>query len=108
MMSGTVDMSQDPSNSTRTRINLSLSGPKGNMLVNWALVPGRCGTARAPVLPINDFQPLELPTSARGDLSVSVPYAFPTDGDYHVAIYSGNRAQLTDVVACATLSLKKK
>jgi hypothetical protein len=107
-MNGTVRMVQDPGNRDHSRIDVTLSSPRGNTTMSWALVSSRCGSAGLPVLPLTSFQPLDLGSSGRGETSVSIPFSFPTQGSYHVAVYSGNRASLNDVIACAQLKLDQK
>lgn len=106
MFNGTVLMTRDEDNSTRSRIKILLSGPEPNRSMAWALLPDRCGTAGVPVLPVSLFHPLELGSNGRAEANVSVPIMLPTDGTYHVNVYIGNQAALSDVVACANLSYK--
>lgn len=106
MVEGSVFMTRDTKDPTRSRIDLVLSSPTGNSSVSWALVPGRCRSGGVPVLPVNNFQPIDVGSSGRAELSVSIPFEFPDQGSYHVDIYAGNRATLADVVACSDLKLK--
>jgi hypothetical protein len=108
VMNGSVRMVQDPANRSHSRIDITLSSPRGDNFLSWALSTSRCGSSGVPVLPINNFQPLEVGSSGRADASVSVPFAFPTQGEYHVDVFIGNQAVLNDVIACANLSLDQK
>ncbi len=74
--------------------------------VSWGLVVGRCGTAAPPVLPVTTFPPVELSSTGRGEITATIPFAFPTTGEYHIDIYAGRNAGLQSVVACANLKLK--
>lgn len=103
---GTILMSRAGTGMSRTRIEISLNRPEQYGSVSWALSTGRCGMMVAPVLPISVFAPLEMSGSGRGDATEEVPFEFPTDGMYHVDIFSGHSARLTEVVACADLSYR--
>lgn len=106
MIEGSVIMKRDTRDTTRSRIDLLLSTPTGNSSVSWALVSGRCSSNGVPVLPVNNFAPIDVGSSGRAEHSVTIPFEFPVQGAYHVDIYAGNRATLSDVVACAELKLR--
>jgi len=60
------------------------------------------------VLPISSFNPLEVSSNGSIDTTEEIPFEFPTDGMYHLDIFGGHSARLTEVVACANLSYKQK
>ena len=108
MMNGTVVMIRDVDDSSRSHINITLSSPNANQSVSWALLTDRCGTGTVPVLPVNNFQPLDVGSGGRAEGSTTIPFSFPTSGTFHLDIYAGTRATLSDVIACADLTLGAK
>jgi hypothetical protein len=104
-MNGQVTMIADPDFPNRTRVDLSLGTPTTNSTVLWSIAADRCGTGGVPVLPVNAFPPLEIGPSGRGQVTAVIPFELPTQGSYHVDIYQGRRATLSDVQACAELKM---
>lgn len=106
----TVSRAAGDLHQTSIEIMLSSSGSNGpsadSRNVSWGLVVGRCGTAVAPVLPVTSFAPVELSSNGRGELSWTIPFDFPTSGEYHIDIYAGRSSGLPSVIACADLRLK--
>lgn len=70
--------------------------------LRWAVLPGRCGAGSLPVLGFDQFPPLDVGSSGRGQLEVEIPVALPQAGSYHVNVYFGGM-QLDNVLTCATL-----
>lgn len=108
MMNGTAVMIQDSADTSRSQIHIFLSSPNSDQSVTWALLPDRCGTGSVPVLPVNNFQPVDVGSGGRGEASTTIPFAFPTSGMFHLDVYAGTRATLSDVIACADLTLGTK
>jgi hypothetical protein len=85
------------------------NGPSADVRsVSWGLVVGRCGTAVAPVLPVTTFPPVELSSSGRGEVTATIPFDFPTEGEYHIDFYAGSTSGLPSVIACAGLKLNNR
>lgn len=95
---------------TTVEIMLRSNGSKGPSAdlknVSWGVVDGRCGVSVAPVLPVTSFAPVELNSTGNGGVKTTIPWAFPTKGEYHVDFYAGRRSGRPEVVACADLKLK--
>lgn len=88
----------------RTVVDLSLSTSLQNSTsLNWALLPGRCGTGSLPVVGIERFPVIEVGTNGRGQLSSEMALALPESGTYHLNVYWGSGQQLSDVMTCANL-----
>jgi hypothetical protein len=92
----------DAAHSTRANIQYSSSGTSDRYL-NWAILPGRCGSGTLPVIPITNFPELTVGGDGRAQITVEVPYEFPTRGDYHINIYHERQQTLDQVVACSNL-----
>ena len=92
----------DSPNSTRINVNYS-SGGSSDRYLNWAVLPGRCGAGSLPLLPISNFPELTVGGDGRAQVSVVLPFEFPTRGDYHINIYHERQQTLDQVVACGNL-----
>ena len=88
----------------RTVVDLSLSTSLQNSTsLNWALLPGRCGTGSLPLVGIERFPVIEVGTNGRGQLTSEMALALPESGTYHLNVYWGSGQQLSDVMTCANL-----
>ena len=93
----------DSPSSTRINVNYSTGGGSSDRYLNWAILPGRCGAGSLPVLPISNFPELTIGGDGRAQVSVVLPFEFPTRGDYHINIYHERQQTLDQVVACGNL-----
>jgi len=90
--------------SERTVVTISLSTPLQNSTsLNWALLPGRCGSGAMPLVGVERFPVIDVGTNGRGQLNGEMSLALPTSGTYHVNVYWGSGQQLSDVMTCANL-----
>jgi hypothetical protein len=100
---GTVRLRQSARDPRRTAVSLvvsaSLSEPTA---LRWAVLNGRCGVPSLPLLGYDQFAPLEVTSSGRGQLDVDLPLELPQTGSYHVNVYVGG-TDLDDVLTCANL-----
>jgi len=88
----------------RTSVSISLSTPLQNSTsLNWALLPGRCGSGAMPLVGIERFPVIEVGTNGRGQLNGEMSLGLPATGTYHVNVYWGTGQQLSDVMTCANL-----
>lgn len=88
---------------SRTRIRLNISTPATNSTaLQWAIVPGRCGSGGIPITGVERFPVIEISNSGRGELDMEIPLTLPTTGTYHANVYRGG-TQLNNVVTCANL-----
>jgi len=110
---GNVEVTRATGEVDRTTIAITLTnsgseGPSAKVSeVSWGLVVGRCGTRAAPVLPVTAFEPVELSSTGRGEVTSTIPFYFPTNGSYHIDIYAGSASSPSSVVACAELKYKE-
>ena len=88
--------------STRVNVNYSSAGTSDRYL-NWAVLPGRCGAGSLPLLPISNFPELTVGGDGRAQVTVVLPFEFPTRGDFHINIYHERQQTLDQVVACGNL-----
>ena len=95
-----------------SRVNLSFSANEagsGSTTAAWALLPGACGSAEAPVLPLNAFPILSLSGGGSAQITTQIHYVFPMSGTYHVNVYRAGNVMTTDswslanVLACGNL-----
>jgi hypothetical protein len=91
---------------SRTTIHIRMSTPENGGSISWVLASGRCGNLMSPVLPITAFDPLDVGGSGSVDATAEIPFEFPTEGMFHIDIFVGHTARLTEVIACANLALK--
>lgn len=102
---GNVQLTRgDAAHSTRVNVQYSSSGTSDRYL-NWAILPGRCGSGTLPVMPITNFPELTVGGDGRSQASVELPFEMPTRGDYHINIYHERQQTLDQVVACGNLRL---
>ena len=100
---GTVRLQQSARDPRKTAVSLVVSASlKEPTSLRWALHPGRCGAASLPLLGYDQFAPLEVSSSGRGQLDVDLPLELPQTGSYHVNVYFGG-TDLDDVLTCANL-----
>jgi hypothetical protein len=94
----------DAANSTRINVQYSSGGSNStDRYLNWAILPGRCGSGSLPVMPISNFPELTVGGDGRAQVSVELPFEFPKSGDYHINIYHERQQTLDQVVACGNL-----
>jgi len=98
---GSVFLSQAGSNRTRARVTVSTDVRNASQM-QWALVPGRCGSGALPMVALQRFPVIEIGSNNRGEIDMEMPLTLPTSGSYHVNIYNGG-TQLNNVVSCANL-----
>ncbi|HEX5409489.1 MAG TPA: hypothetical protein VFW89_06960 [Gemmatimonadaceae bacterium] len=108
LFEGTAELTRSGGDISRTYVHIHLSTPGNGSSVYWALASGRCGNLENPVLPISSFTPLEVGSNGMIETTEEIPFEFPTDGMFHLDIFGGHSARLTEVVACANLSYKNK
>ena len=100
---GTVRLRQSVRDPQRTTVTLVVSTAlQEPTSLRWAVLPGRCGAGSVPLLSFEQFPPLDVTSSGRGQLEIDVPIQLPESGSYHVNVYHGG-TQLTNVLTCATL-----
>ena len=89
---------------SRTAISIQVSTPLSNAAsLNWAILPGRCGTGSLPLVGVERFPLIEVGNNGRGQLEGDMSLELPTSGTYHVNIYWGSGQQISDVMTCANL-----
>ena len=90
--------------SERTGISISLSTPLQNSTsLNWAILPGRCGSSAMPLVGIERFPVIDVSTNGRGQLNTEMSLELPTSGAYHINVYWSAGSQLSDVMTCGNL-----
>ncbi|HMN10317.1 MAG TPA: hypothetical protein PKC83_16190 [Gemmatimonadaceae bacterium] len=101
---GTVSLTSADGAPERTRVRLSFTSQSGgnSFTVQWALVPGRCGSGGLPALPIDNFPMIEVGSDGRAQLDTELSLSLPESGEYHVNVYSGGQ-ELSNVITCANL-----
>jgi hypothetical protein len=100
---GTVRLRQSVRDPQRTTVALAVSTAlQEPTALRWAVLPGRCGAGSLPLLSFEQFPPLDVTSSGRGQLEIDVPIVLPESGSYHVNVYHGG-TQITNVLTCATL-----
>ena len=100
---GTVRLRQSVRDPQRTTVVLAVSSAvQQPTSLRWALLPGRCGSGSLPLLSFEQFPPLDVTSSGRGQLEIDIPVQLPQSGAYHVNVYHEG-TQITNVLTCATL-----
>ena len=98
---GSFFMSQAGHDRVRVRLIVSTSYHDGSDL-NWAIVPGRCGSNMMPIAPIEQFPTIEVSTNGRGEVDRVLPLTIAKTGQYHVNVYRGG-TQLEHVLTCGNI-----
>ena len=100
---GTAQMTAGPTaSSTRVSLNYS-SGGSTDRYLNWAILPGRCGSGSLPIIAINNFPELQVGGDGRAQVTAELPFELPARGDYHVNVYHERGQTLDQVIACGNL-----
>lgn len=101
---GTVSLTSVDDNRDRTRVRLNFTSQSGSnsCTVQWALLPGRCGSGGLPPLPIDNVPIIEVGSDGRAQLDTELSLSLPESGEYHVNVYSGGQ-ELSNVITCANL-----
>lgn len=78
-------------------------------ILNWSVNTGRCGSGSVPLMPIAQFQGIEMSTNGRGELDIpEMPLSIPPNsGALHVNVYRGGSG-LENVIACSNLKVNEK
>ena len=101
--SGTVRLRASERDLQRTSVSLVVAtAVQEAASLPWAVLPGRCGAGSLPILGFDQFPPLDISSSGRGQLEVDIPLPLPQSGSYHVNVYYGG-TQIDNVVTCANL-----
>ena len=101
--SGTVRLRQSQRDPRRMAISLVVStSVREPGALRWAVLPGRCGSPTLPLLAHDQYPPLDMSSSGRGQIDIDLPIELPQSGNFHVNVYSGG-TELDNVVTCATL-----
>ena len=88
------------------RIEINVSSTGGSELMEWALLPARCGSAVMPLLQAADVPPIQVPSGGNGEQSFEVSLKLDPAASYHLDIYHGGHSQ-NNLVACADLRFQK-
>jgi hypothetical protein len=100
---GTVRLRQSARDPQRTSVALTVSTQlQDPTSLRWAVLPGRCGTGSLPLLGFEQFPPLDVTSSGRGQMEVDIATPLPQSGTYHVNVYFGG-TELENVLTCANL-----
>jgi hypothetical protein len=101
---GSVSMSKvGMGNMDRMHVGLTLTYPTtSGVSLQWAIVPGRCGSGDLPLIGVDQFPPLEIGSNGRGQVNADVPLDMRASDTYHVNVYLGGQ-QLDNVVSCGNL-----
>ena len=71
--------------------------------LSWAILPGACGSASLPLLPLSNFPELNLVSGGRAQITVTLPIDLPVAGTYHIDIYRDRLGGTESVVGCGNL-----
>ena len=99
---GSFFMSQAGHDRVRVRLTVSTSYHDGSDL-NWAIVPGRCGSNMMPIAPIEQFPIIEISSNGRGEVDRVLPLTIANTGQYHVNVYRGG-THLEHVLTCGNIA----
>lgn len=98
---GSFFMSQAGHDRVRIRLTVSTSYHDGSDL-NWAILPGRCGSNMMPIAPVEQFPIIEVSSNGRGEVDRVLPLTIANTGQYHVNVYRGG-TQLEHVLTCGNI-----
>lgn len=89
------------------RVQLSLSTHLNNAeSLQWAVVPGRCGSNMLPIVALTRFPQIEVGPNGRADLDFEIALAMPATGNFHVNVYFRGTT-IQNVLTCGNLSPAK-
>jgi len=102
---GTIFIAQAGAERARVRLAVSTTRHDGSPL-QWAIVPGRCGSNMMPITSVERFPILDIGADGRGELDMELALTMPATGQFHVNVYRGG-TQLNNVLTCGNLTRGK-
>lgn len=99
--SAAVRPAQNPSESQAT---VMLSNATPNATHPWHIHAGTCGSDGGIVGPATAYRPLVVDASGKAEVSITLPFSTPTQGDYFVNVHK-SPTDLGTIVACGPLSM---
>lgn len=102
---GSATLVMKPGDRTRSLAKLSLTVPAtvASQALEWAILPGRCGSGAVPVMATNLFPPIEVGGNSRAEVNTELPLTVPSSGSFHINVYWPGGNQLESVMACSNL-----
>jgi hypothetical protein len=108
-MYGTISLSPNRGGPVGSwMVEVSLSSDKTSETLQWAVVPGRCGSGDVPLKQANELPTLEVRTNGKAELSAAVTFPLMPSMAYHFDIYRGGGVQADNVIACSDLKHSDK
>ncbi len=86
-----------------SKVNLVFTYSGNERDLSWAILPGACGSASLPLLPLSNFPELSLAGGGRAQLTATLPIDLPTVGTYHIDLYRDRLGGIESVVGCGNL-----
>ena len=99
--SAAVRPAQNPSESQAT---VMLSNATPNATHPWHIHAGTCGSDGGIVGPATSYQPLVVDASGKAEVSITLPFSTPTQGDYFVNVHK-SPTELGTIIACGPLAM---
>ena len=99
--SAAVRPAQNPSESQAT---VMLSNATPSATHPWHIHAGTCGSDGGIVGPATAYQPLVVDASGKAEVSITLPFSTPTQGDYFVNVHK-SPTELGTIIACGPLSM---
>ncbi len=107
--SGSVQLTAPSESQTAVQLEVRLPQQTDPVRLYWSIASGPCGSNALPLMPVSQF-PLISISSSVGSINVTLPFAMPTTGEYHVNVFAdgSDGRDETGVLTCAALALQKR
>jgi hypothetical protein len=86
----------------KTRADLRVANAKPGSMHPWHIHKGTCGHDQGIVGPAKAYTPLHIGADGQGEVTVTLPFATPTSGQYMVNVHK-SASDLKTIVACGDL-----
>lgn len=99
--SATLAPATNPTQSTAT---VMVANAEPGAKHPWHIHAGTCGSGGGIVGPPDSYTPITIGTNGRGEISVTLPFSTPTQGQFYVNVHK-SATDLKTIVACGPLTL---
>lgn len=96
---------QPAGNPSETQTTVMLANAMPNATHPWHIHAGTCGSGGGIVGPPNAYRPLVVGADGSAEVTVTLPFSTPTQGEFYVNVHK-SPTELGVIVACGPLSMR--
>lgn len=91
-------------NPSETQATVMLSNATPNATHPWHIHAGTCGSDGGIVGPATAYRPLTVGPDGRAEVTITLPFSTPTQGEYFVNVHK-SPTELGTIIACGSLAM---